>query len=256
MISKARHLVNRFCGLKEKQNHCSIRRQQHFYKNIADNYDQKYVAANDEHAVALSFLSSCISLWGIQSVLDVGSGTGRALSFIKERHPAIRLVGIEPVAQLRSVGYRNGLNENQLIDGDGTNISFPNGEYDLVCEFGVLHHVRNPEQIVAEMLRVARRGIFISDSNNFGQGTTLKRSFKQFINAIGLWPILNLLKTKGRGYSITEGDGIAYSYSVFNSFTQIQAQCSRIYMQNTSPSSWNLYRTASHVALFALKDCS
>ena len=76
---------------------------------------------------------------------------------------------------------------------------------------------------------------------------------KQLINGIGLWAMANLVKTKGKGYTISEGDGLAYSYSVFNNYNQIKKKCKRIHLLNTVDGAWNFYRTASHVALLRVK---
>jgi len=86
-------------------------------------------------------------------------------------------------------------------------LAFADGSFDLVCEFGVLHHIPRPELAISEMLRVAKKAIFISDSNNFGQGGKFSRFLKQAINALGLWPATNMIKTKGRGFTLSAGDG-------------------------------------------------
>jgi ubiquinone/menaquinone biosynthesis C-methylase UbiE len=133
------------------------------------------------------------------------------------------------------------------------NLAFKDGSFDLVCEFGALHHIPKPSRAVAEMLRVARKAVFISDCNNFGQGSGISRLIKQSMNAVGLWPVANLIKTKGKGYSLTEGDGLAYSYSVFNDYKQISRECQAVHLLNTINARPNLYRTASHVALLGIK---
>ena len=185
-------------------------------------------------------------------MLDLGAGTGRVQRHLKNERPGLRLIGIEPVAELRKVGYANGLAESELIAGDATNLPFEDGSFDLCCEFGVLHHVRRPEQMIGEMLRVAKRAIFISDSNNFGQGSLPSRMLKQSLNALGLWPIADFLKTGGKGYTLSEGDGLAYSYSVYNNYEQIAQSC-RIHILNTGDAHINPYRSASHVALLGIK---
>jgi hypothetical protein len=103
------------------------------------------------------------------------------------------------------------------------------------------------------MLRVARKAIFISDCNNFGQGSKLARLFKQAANAAGLWPMADFIKTKGKGYTISEGDGLFYSYSVFNNYKQIAQACQSVYLLSTTDSGPNLYRTSTHVALLGIK---
>jgi SAM-dependent methyltransferase len=163
------------------------------------------------------------------------------------------VVGIEPVKELREIGYNNGLSEEELIDGDATKLKFPAHEFDLSCEFGVLHHINKPGLAISEMLRISNKAIFISDSNNFGQGTIVGRTIKQLINLFGLWNVANIIKTRGKGYTLSEGDGLAYSYSVFNNYQLIQDHCKSIHILNTRDGHINPYRTASHVALLGIK---
>ena len=193
--------------------------QEHYYSSTAAQYDSMHVLHTDkEHMLALELMSSYISFYQIRSVLDIGAGTGRTLLFLKNRFPHLKVVGIEPVKALREEGYKKGLSEVELIDGDGNNLNLLNESYDLVCEYGVLHHVRFPEKLVEEMLRVAEVGVFISDSNNFGQGGWLARTFKQTLNFFSLWNIFNFIRTKGKRYQISKADGLFYSYSVFNNY--------------------------------------
>jgi ubiquinone/menaquinone biosynthesis C-methylase UbiE len=230
-----------------------VRQQREYYASIADRYHDKYVNEDDEHSLALNFLLSVVERIGIGSVLDIGSGTGRALLKFKEKMPGITAVGIEPSLELRRVGYAKGLSETELMEGDGQRLSFEDSSFDVVCEFGVLHHMPKPSQAVAEMLRVARKAIFISDSNNFGQGSWKARLVKQTLDAAGLWPIADRIKTRGKGYLVSEGDGLFYSYSVFNDYRQIERACKSVHLLSTSGSGPNLYRTSTHVALLGIK---
>lgn len=227
--------------------------QRRYYVDTAPHYDSMHFHEDDAQFFALSFLVSALDYLGVRSVLDVGSGTGRALRFIKKSRPNLRVAGIEPVRELREVGHAAGLSEQELRDGDGTSLDFEDSTFDLVCEFGVLHHVRNPQTVISEMLRVARSAIFISDSNNFGQGHAMARTLKQCINAVGLWRLADLVKTRGKGYTMSSGDGLAYSYSVFNNYADIRRSCKRVHIVNTSDGCINPYRTASHVALLGIK---
>ena len=172
---------------------------------------------------------------------------------LKRTYPHLRVVGIEPVEALREIGYSQGLAASELVAGDGNSLQYEAGDFDLVCAFGVLHHIRNPEVTVAEMLRVSGKAIFISDANNFGQGGWLSRTIKQSINFFRLWPLANFVKTRGKVYAITEGDGVAYSYSLFTNYRLIRAACKSVHLLNTLDAGVNLYRTAPHVALLGLK---
>jgi ubiquinone/menaquinone biosynthesis C-methylase UbiE len=227
--------------------------QRRYYAHTASDYDAMHVDEKDEHLLALSFMVGLLDYLEVRSILDIGSGTGRAVRYVKQHRPDVRIVGIEPVAELRAIGYAKGLSTKELIEGDATKLCFDTADFDLVCEFGVLHHVRRPEVVVAEMLRVAKKAVFISDSNNFGQGSSLSRACKQMLNALGLWKVANLLKTRGRGYTISEGDGLGYSYSVFNDFRKLKSQCGTIHLLNTRDGNINPYRSASHVALLGIK---
>jgi ubiquinone/menaquinone biosynthesis C-methylase UbiE len=227
--------------------------QRAYYGRTADEYDAAHVDTPDEHTLALALLTGIVDPYGIKSVLDVGAGTGRVFLGFAQSHPNVRVVGVEPVKELREIGHRKGVPPDALIDGDGQRLAFADGSFDVVCCFAVLHHVRQPERVIAEMLRVARRAIFISDGNNFGQGSPVSRAVKQAINAAHLWPLANWFKTRGKGYSISDGDGLAYSYSVYNNLPQIRAACPRVHVLNTAGFGVNPYRGATHVALLGFK---
>ena len=227
--------------------------QRKFYAETAAKYDSMQISDQDEHQFALAILSAMIEYHGIRSVLDVGSGTGRALRYLKSRHPGVRFVGVEPVEALRKVGHAAGLAEHELIAGDVNALQAADGEFDLVCEFAVLHHVPKPSQAVGEMLRVARKAIFISDANNFGQGGPVARTLKQAINALGLWHLFDWLRTGGKGYHVSAGDGLFYSYSVYNDYRQIRRACRTVHQFNTVDAGPNLARSAPHVVVFGIK---
>tara|TARA_B110000208_G_C11616945_1_gene375738 strand:- start:63 stop:779 length:717 start_codon:yes stop_codon:yes gene_type:complete len=228
--------------------------QEEYYKKTADSYNNSHCGNNDsEHNLALHQLFGLIDFLEVKSILDVGSGTGRVISFFKNKNSAIKVIGIEPVKELRKVGYEQGISENDLIDGSGLGINFPDNSFDLVCEFGVLHHVKDNKKMVDEMLRVSKKAIFISDTNNFGSGSFVSRSLKQILNFLRLWNLFSFIRTKGKMYMISEGDGLFYSYSVFNNYSQIKKKCKSIHIFNTKDGSVNLYKTASHISLLGIK---
>jgi SAM-dependent methyltransferase len=227
--------------------------QREYYAKTAGAYDEHHTSGRDEHHLALEYLSGCIRYFDVGSVLDVGSGTGRAVLHLKTRHPGLRVLGVEPVRELREAGFARGLTEADLVEGDGNRLPFPDDSFDVTCAFGVLHHVRDPKHVVREMLRVSRKGVFISDANNFGQGRPVVRAAKQLLDALGLWRLANLVQTRGKGYFISEGDGLYYSFSVFKILPVLQEKFPRVHFMNTLPAGSNLYRTASHVAVFGAR---
>lgn len=230
-----------------------VKIQREYYSQTAQEYESAHVDRSDEHFFALSFMLSTLDRLKIKSILDVGSGTGRTIKYIKKHRPEIEIVGIEPVLELRNIAYSQGIGEDELIFGDATNLSFSDNEFDLVCEFGVLHHIKNPDKAVSEMLRVAKKSIFISDNNHLAHGSIFMRGVKYVLKILRLWKFAHLIKTRGKGYTISDGDGLSYPYSVFDNYLQIEEQCQKIHLLGTKRSRINLYRTASHVALLGIK---
>lgn len=227
--------------------------QQHYYAETASKYDTLHVSEKDSHYFALRLMLGSLDFLDISSMLEIGSGTGRSLVYAKQQHPDLIVRGIEPVKELRGIAYTKGISTIELTEGDALELQFDDNQFDLVCSFGVLHHIKTPDIAIKEMLRVAKKAIFISDSNNFGQGSFVARTIKQAINLLGLWPAADWIKTKGRGYSISEGDGLAYSYSIFNNYHQIRQSCKSVHILNISPGGIDIYKTADHIALLGIK---
>lgn len=192
-----------------------------------------------------------IEHYKFQSVLDVGAGTGRTITYLKKKFPPLKIVGVEPVKELREIGYQKGVSKDELIDGDGNKLGFTDNTFDLVCEFAVLHHVPKPAIMVQDMIRVSKKAIFISDVNGFGQGNFLVRSVKQLINGVKLWKAFNWITTKGKVYKLSEGDGLFYFYSVFNNYNLVDSQYKNVHVLNTRHTMGiNPYRHAPQIALF------
>ena len=216
-------------------------------------YDRLHVDPRDEHAKALGWLGVIIDQYAFQSLLDVGSGTGRALLYLKDR-PRLELKGIEPSQTMREIGYSKGLSECQLAAGDALSLAFDDNSFDIVCSFGVLHHIADHRRAVSEMCRVARRAVFISDANNFGQGKFASRIIKQMLNAVGVWKIFDYIRTGFKGYHYSEGDGVFYSYSIHGDVPLLRLKFPHVYYLSTKPSGPDLFRSASTLAVFATLD--
>jgi len=227
--------------------------QAQYYASTGAHYDRLHVDPKDEHAKALGWLAALIEQYAFQSVLDVGSGTGRALLYLKDR-PGLELKGVEPSQAMREIGYSKGLTESQLMAGDALSLAFADDSVDIVCSFGVLHHIEDHRRAVSEMRRVARRAVFISDANNFGQGSFVNRTTKQIINMFGLWKVFDYVRTGFKGYHYSEGDGVFYSYSMYEDVPILRLKFPDVYYMSTRPSGSNLYRSAQTLAMFATRD--
>ena len=207
-------------------------RQQNYYAETASVYDSMHVLPGDEHFIALEYATALLHVLRAKSVLDIGSGTGRAIRFLRQRCPDLQVEGIEPVSELREKAQALG---TFLHQGSGEKLPFDDGTFDAVMSFGVLHHVADPAPVVIEMMRVARFGVMISDANRFGQGSSAAGMLKLAVHYARLWPAFECLRTKGRGYMESDGDGIFYSYSIFDSMPLLQTWADRVFVIPTVP---------------------
>src|SRR5258708_24581645 len=83
------------------------------------------------------------------------------------------------------------------------------------------------------MLRVARKAVFLCDSNRFGQGSRAARLMKLFLCKSKLWGAYTFLRTGGKGYIIYQRDGPAYSYMVFDSYDLVSYLADRVILIST-----------------------
>lgn len=208
-------------------------RQVMYYTATAADYEKAHVSAGDEHFVALEYMLGLFRTLSVSSVLDVGAGTGRACEFLAVRAPWLRVVGVEPVAALLDASRSKDV--AAFVQGSGDRLPFPDRSFDAVCALALMHHVPKPETVIREMMRVARRIIVISDSNRFGQGSFPARVAKLAMYRAGVWPIANKLRMRGQDHLWSEGDGIFYSYSVYDSLDLLSGWAHRVSLIGTSP---------------------
>jgi len=228
--------------------------QRKHYELTAEAYDDEPgLGESPEHELALYLLLAVIDSVRAESLLDVGSGTGRAIRFLATQRPNLACVGVEPVDGLRRMAYRKGVPKSSLIPATGYQLPFRDGAFDIVAEFGVLHHVEKPELVLREMLRVARFAVFLSDSNNLGMGRFEGRLIKNLCFGLGLWRTLNWLRTRGRGYVFEPNDGLWYYYTVFQHFGELKRGCHSVHVMNTRMTSRTPWFSASHAAVLATK---
>ena len=216
--------------------------QRKYYTDTAERYEQMHELEPGSDSSDLDFISSLLRMLQARTLLDVGTASGRTLRNLKSAIPELRICGLEPVGALLDEAVARGSSTSgALIQGKGQALPFADKSFDAVCEFAILHHVPDPAAVVGEMLRVAKKAVILSDCNRFGQGPPLLRLAKLGLYKARLWDAFNYLRTSGKGYRITEGDGVAYSYSVYDSFDQIARWAQRIILvagDKTKPASW------------------
>ncbi|MGC4093511.1 MAG: hypothetical protein QM756_37560 [Polyangiaceae bacterium] len=123
---------------------------------------------------------------------------------------------------------------------------------------GIMHHVDHPSRVIAEMFRVARRAVLISDHNNYAFGGGLQRRLRIALRALGLFKPVAFVKQgfNAKGYS--EEDGWWYPYSLFDDYAQIANSSERILIFPTRQANGpgNLLWAQSHFAVLATPTAS
>jgi len=203
--------------------------QRRYYTDIAGQYDSMHAHEGSTDRSNTVFVHALLRALSVRSLLDVGTATGLGMRNLKEAMPELFVCGVEPVAALVQQGIQDGNNLSfPMIRANGVALPFPDASFDAVCEFSTLHHVANPAAVVKEMLRVARKAVFICDSNRFGQGSRSARLLKLALYWTRLWPVFDFVRTGGRRYMVSEGDGLWYSYSVYDSFHLVARWADRV----------------------------
>lgn len=233
--------------------------QRKYYDRTSARFDQWHLgnAGDVEHVVACDLILGYLTVRDPSaSLLDIGGGTGRFYRYVRDNHPnsKLQLMAIEPSAAQRDTAYAAGVPREQHIEGDATNIAFGDDTFDYTTEFGVVHHIKDARKAVSEMCRVARKGVFLSDCNRYGQGSLPTRIVKQILRQTGTLPLVDRMRTGGNGYYMSETDGLYFPFSVFDVLDVVRGKFPKIHYWATLPSSSsNLMLGAPQVLVFATK---
>ncbi len=130
-------------------------RMRRFYRDAAS-YEAQ-VAAHDERyfrkyvGTLLRFVPTAI-----EDVLELGAGSGAALSaYIDERRPR-RVAGLE-LSQRNLTAIRDRGGPHSAVGGDALELPFAGASFDLVTCFQVVEHLPSVQRAIDEALRVLRR---------------------------------------------------------------------------------------------------
>jgi ubiquinone/menaquinone biosynthesis C-methylase UbiE len=236
-----------------------VRIQRRYYTQTAAQYEVMHAHESDDDCANLKFIDALLRMIEPHTLLDVGAGTGRGIRHFLDAMPDLVVNGIEPVSALIGQAIQNGgIPPGLMIQGVGEALPFRNASFDVVCSLGILHHVPAPDAVVREMLRVARKAVIISDGNRFGQGPWPVRVLKLALYKAGLWGMVDYLRTRGRGYMLTAGDGVSYSYSVYDSLDCISEWAAQLILapaESCKATSWfHPLLTSGGVIVCAIKD--
>jgi SAM-dependent methyltransferase len=114
-------------------------------------------ARQDERAAALAdAVRTFVLPRGDERALDVGTGAG-ALALALA--PLVgEVVGVDRVPELLDLARERAPANVTFVDGDAERLPFDAASFDLAGTLRTLHHVPRPELVLAELVRVTRRG--------------------------------------------------------------------------------------------------
>jgi len=93
-------------------------------------------------------------------VLDVGCGDGKLAALIQQLRPDVKMQGIDVLVRDKT--------EVPIKRFDGVTIPFPDKSVDVAMFVDVLHHTEDPNVLLQEASRVAKKFIVIKDHTDDG----------------------------------------------------------------------------------------
>ena len=140
--------------------------------------------------------------------------------------------------------------------GDGESMPYEDNSVDVAIATGIMHHADNPSAVIDQMFRVARKGILISDHNNYAFGGSMARRIRMVLKLVGLLKTTTFVRQGFNKQGYSESDGWWYPYSLFDNYTQIANKSENVFIFPTrkpATDSENLIFSQGHFAIVALK---
>jgi ubiquinone/menaquinone biosynthesis C-methylase UbiE len=127
--------------------------------------------AMDHSAVNRVFVADFLSVWnGAGPVLDVGTGTAQIPIALCREHADVRVTAIDLASHMLELGTKNvmkaGLAQRITLERrDAKQMPYESGSFGAVISNSIIHHIPEPAGVVAEMVRVVKKGgtIFVRD---------------------------------------------------------------------------------------------
>jgi ubiquinone/menaquinone biosynthesis C-methylase UbiE len=89
-------------------------------------------------------------------VLYIGAGTGHVPEYIQEQTGA-NVTKLD-LMDIRTEDTKESGGESEFVQGNARHLPFPEGSFDAVCVFDMMHHTENQDEIIKEAQRVLKPG--------------------------------------------------------------------------------------------------
>jgi ubiquinone/menaquinone biosynthesis C-methylase UbiE len=150
----------------------------------AQDYDEM-----DHSAVNRAFAADFFSAFPHfgNPVLDVGTGTAQIPVEMCRQSPRVELVAIDLADEMLKLAARNVTRAGYegritLTKVNGRDLGYPDGHFGAVVSNSIIHHIPEPRDCFAEMVRVCRAGgaLFVRDLLRPGSGEGVERLVKTY----------------------------------------------------------------------------
>ncbi len=131
-----------------------------------DMFKEWCIPNDHSRQVTSNFLAKRLLLQknNIETVMDLGCGTGNSVDFFRANNPTVRWIGLD-IENSPGVTARR-RTDAEFASFDGVNIPFDDNYFDLVYCNQVFEHVRHPIGLLKEVQRVLKpNGYFVGSTS-------------------------------------------------------------------------------------------
>lgn len=192
-----------------------VEQMRDYYSRTASQYNAWHcdTTADSNHNFAVKEVLGLLNSGPGASLLDVGCGTGRCIRAALDA--GFEAHGIDISPDLLALAEKElSIPREKLHCADATSLPFGDNSFDVCCILGALHHSAMPHTIIAELIRVARRAVVVSDEANHFHG-----GVRQSLITLSLFkPIYRLIfrrepRLTTRGVT-SAGDGPSFDFTM------------------------------------------
>jgi ubiquinone/menaquinone biosynthesis C-methylase UbiE len=136
-----------------------------YFKDSKEFYDERswgataIKAAKDLPTLKLLYLIRLLTKRNkvSASLLEIGCGSGRIITSIRDRDKEIRLTGVDTSnEQIKAAQNVNRGQKLNFVLGDGQSLPFPDKSFDYVVIMDFLEHIHHPAEAIREAWRVLK----------------------------------------------------------------------------------------------------